>query len=551
MRAQLYQRVPNREGHRLATDVWLPDGPGPFPVLLTRTPYQRVGGAGLAKLYTDRGYAYAVQDVRGKYDSEGVFRPLVDEAPDGQDTLDWIANQSWCNGRIGTVGRSYLGIVQLPAASGGHECLRCIVPAVAPHNMFTDWIRYDGCFALANMIRWPLTHAVCPTKPPDSHFTWEELWHLRTLADVEERIGCSSPELHEWVAHDQYDEYWDAVNQENYYANITVPGFHLAGWFDHISRGQFNASRLIGERGATSLARENQRLLVCPCGHSTLGRREYGDWDFGPNAPLDTHAYELRFIDLWMKEIDDGISEEPPITVFLMGENRWIGLDQWPPREAKTQEWYLHSGGSAKGMGSDGRLKLEMPGDEPADAFTYDPSSPAPSWGGPLYWGMNDGLGPVDQHRLLARNDGLYYRSQRLARPIKVIGDINLDLWIASSAADTDFIAKLCVVEPSGRVICLTTGSLRCRYRDSFSEPRPLTPGEPTKLRIQMNNVAYVFPEGSRIALTVTSSSFPQILPHPNTMAPTWQETSPQVATQEILHSRGHESRLLLPVVEE
>ena len=550
LRAMMCQMVSNREDIALATDVWLPDGPGPFPVLLTRTPYHRAGAGGAAKRYTDLGYAYVVQDARGKYDSEGVFRPLVHEAADGHDTLDWIANQKWCNGRIGMVGRSYLGIVQIPAASGGHEALRCIVPGVAPNEFFTDWIRYDGCFALANMVRWPLTHAVCPTKPSDAHFTWEELWALRTLDEIEQRIGCRAPELREWVARDQYDEYWEAINQQRMYESVTVPGMHVGGWFDHLTRGQFQAFKGIGQRGATEAARAGQRLFILPCGHSTLGQREYGEWDFGPDAETDTLAYEQRFIDLWMRDIDDGISEEPPVRAFLMGENRWMSLSDWPPPEAEAQQWYLHSGGSAVGLGSDGRLSRESPGDEPADTYQYAPKHPAPSRGGPLYWGIAQGLGPVDQHRLLRRDDVLYYRGEVLPHPVAVVGEVNLELWIASSATDTDFIAKLCVVEASGRVTCLTSGCLRCRYRESWSEPKALTPGEPTKLRIQMNNLAYVFPAGSRIALTITSSSFPRILPHPNTMAPTWQETSPQVARQEILHSRGHESGLLLPVVD-
>ena len=166
MRAMICQKVPMADGCNLAADVYLPDGPGPFPVLLTRTPYHR-SSIGPARIYTENwGYAYVVQDTRGKYDSEGTFRPLVDEQADGIATVDWVANQKWCNGRIGMVGKSYLGIVQIPAASGGHEALKCIVPGVAPNSFFIDWIRYDGCFALANIIRWPMTHAVCPTNVP-------------------------------------------------------------------------------------------------------------------------------------------------------------------------------------------------------------------------------------------------------------------------------------------------------------------------------------------------------------------------------------------------
>lgn len=550
MRALICQMVPTADGVELATDVWLPDGPGPFPVLLTRTPYHRRGLLGLARRYTALGYAYVVQDTRGKYDSTGRFRPLVYEAVDGQATIDWVANQNWCNGRIGLVGRSYLGIVQIPAAAGGHEALKCMVPGIAPNAFFSDWIRYDGCFALANAVRWPMTHAVCRTQPQTDHFTWEELYALGSLEEIEERAGYAAPELRQWVKHDTYDEYWQAVDQRRMYENVCVAGLHVAGWFDHISRGQFEAFAGIGERGASEDARSGQRLFVGPWGHMNLGQRKYGDWDFGPQAELDVMAYEQRFIDLWLKDIDDGITEEAPVRVFLMGPNRWINLSHWPPSEAAHQAWYLRSGGRANSIGGDGRLDREVPGDEPPDRYSYDPTDPVPTRGGPIYWGLG-ALGPVDQRPILGRQDVLYYRSPILQAPLAVMGEPALDLWVSSSAPDTDFIAKLCVVEPGGRVIVLTIGSLRCRYRESWSEPKPLEPGQAARLHIRLGHIAYVYPPGSRIALMVTSSSFPRILPHPNTMAPTWAEKSPQKAVNEVLHSGQCASRLLLPVVED
>lgn len=552
----IFQKVANREGINLATDVWLPDGPGPWPVVLVRTPYHRQGGSGQGKYFTDLGYAYVIQDTRGKYDSEGHFRPLDDEAADGQDTIDWIAEQPWCNGRIGMTGKSYLGIVQIPAAAGGHEALRCILPGVAPNSFFTDWIRYDGCFALANLVRWPLDHSICPTKPTVNHFTWRELWEIGakgTLADVEERAGYASEQLRKWVALDQYDDYWASIDQALLYEKVACAGMHQAGFFDHISRAQFNSFKDIRARGATEFARNNQRLIVGAWGHGNCDKTVCGEWDFGPGCGIDIGAYEQRFLDLWLKDIDDGISEEPPVKYFLMGENRWEFSTDWPPPEAKVQEWHLGSAGDARGLGSTGRLSLETPTGPSADTYTYDPANPVPTLGGPSYWGMSDffTVGPADQHPILRRDDVLYYRSEMLERPLKIVGDINLELWITSSAPDTDFIAKLCVVEPIGRITVLTHGSLRCRYRESWSEPKALTPGEPTKLALQMNNVAYTFPRGSRVALIVTSSCCPRILPHPNTMAPTWQETDPQVAQQEVLHDSEHESQLLLPVIED
>ena len=377
MKSLIYQKVPTADNAHLATDVWLPDGPGPFPVLLTRTPYHRAGALGKAREYTSGGYAYVVQDTRGKYDSTGHFRPLHDEATDGAATLDWIGNQKWCNGRIGMVGLSYLGIVQVPAASSGHEALKCIVPGVAPNSYFTDWLRYDGCFALANAIRWSMTHAVCPTKPQTDHFTWEELWSQPTLDAVFERAGYSSAALREWVEHDVYDDYWQNVDQHRMFGAVKAAGLHAGGWFDHLTRSQFHAHQGIHN------GRE-QRLLIGPWGHSTIGKREYGQWDFGPDAALPFSEYERRFLDLHLRDIDDGLADEPPVKVFLMGENRWANFHQWPPY-SETQSWYLRSAGSANTLAGDGRLSLESPDREPPDRYVYDPANPVPTLGGPIY----------------------------------------------------------------------------------------------------------------------------------------------------------------------
>ena len=540
MQALLYQRVPAEDGAELATDVWLPSGPGPFAVLLTRTPYHRANALAKAKLYTGWGYAYVIHDTQGKYDSTGRFQPLIDEARDGAATLDWIANQSWCNGRIGMVGASYLGIVQIPAASCGHPALKCIAPAVAPNSNFIDWLRYDGCFALANAVRWPMTHAICPTKPVLDHYTWDELYAQPTLDAVFERVGYECQTLREWVEHDVYDDYWRAVDQHLMYPGVRCPGLHVGGWFDHLTRGQFQAYQGIRNGG-------EQRLLIGPWGHSTIGQSKYGQWDFGPSAALPFAEYERRFVDLHLRDIDDGLGDEPGVKVFVMGANRWEHFAQWPPVD-RAQAWHLRSAGNAKGLGGDGKLSLESPAQERPDRYTYDPSDPVPTLGGPIYWGLAD-AGPQDQRGLLYRDDVLYYRSDPLPEPVFVAGEIDLDLWIATDASDTDFVAKLCVVEPPGRVTVLAHGSLRCRYREGWDRCVPLEADSPVRIRIQMGNLAYVFPSGSRVALMVTSSCFPRILPHPNTMAPTWQERSPQVAAQQVLHDREHPSRLLLPVV--
>jgi len=554
MQVLLCRKVPAEDGINLATDVYLPDGAGAFPTVIVRTPYHRIGLQGTARQFTGRGYAFVCQDCRGKYDSDGIFTPLVDEARDGQATIDWVANKKWCNGRIGLWGRSYLGIVQVPAASGGHEALRCIAPSVAPGSFFRDWLRYDGCFALGNPIRWSLTHATCRNQPPMQHLTWDELNYLPNPEAIIQRVGFETPILSQWANHDQYDDYWEQIDQCLMHAKIKVPGFHVGGWFDHLTRGQFDAYQNIRDGGATELARSSQGLLIGPWGHTNTGNTgpshcQYGDWNFGDEADLSVLEHELQFLDFYLKDEDNGYTKQPPVKVFLMGENRWLNLEDWPPPEAITQSWYLSSDGNAGMRIDDGRLTLETPNSSGADSYVYDPQNPSPTRGGPIYWGF-EFLGPVDQRPLLERPDVLYYRSQKLANPLNVVGEITLELIIESSAVDTDFVAKLCVEEPSGAVTCLTLGSLRCRYRNSWSEPQPLKRGEATVIRLQMGYIAYVFPAGSRVGLLITSSDFPRILPHSNTLAPPWIETQSISARNSVLHGTGTLSCLKLPVIE-
>ena len=536
-------KVEMPDGCHLATDVLLPDGPGPFPVVLTRTPYNRKGLSGNASSYAAvlprSGYACVVQDVRGKFESEGAFRPLWDEGADGAATLDWIANEPWCNGRIGMTGMSYLGMVQGYAAASGHPALRCVMPGICPQSYFIDWLRYDGCFALANAIRWSMTHNAGRVEPKMDHFTWADLWRQPSVDAVFDRAGFEAPALREWVEHDVYDDYWRGLDLHPKYASVTAAAFHTGGWFDHITRGQFQAYEGIRDRGASDAARSGQRLLVGPWGHMTVGQTRYGEWDFGPGAAWDRAAYERRLLDLWLKDIDDGIGDESPVRLFVMGVNRWMDFADWPVPGARTTSWHL----------GPGRLDQSTPGHSAPDSYSYDPRDPCPTLGGVIYWGIEP-AGPVDQRAILSRDDVLLYRSEPLAEPLSVVGEIGLDLWITSDAPDTDFIAKLCVVEPNDRVTCLTLGSLRCRYRDGWDRCVPLEKNEPTPIRVQLGQLAYVFAAGSRIALMITSSSFPRILPHPNTLAPTWTERSPQVAVNGVLHDAEHPSRLLLPVID-
>jgi len=359
--------------------------------------------------------------------------------------------------------------------------------------------------------------------------------------------------LRDIAEHDTDDAYWERINQWPMHPKIRVPGLHTAGWFDHVSSGIFEGYQRIRDLGATEKARTGQRLYVGPWEHLILKsgdtHRRHGIWDFGQDADVPPAQHHLRFFDLHLKDIDDGFSEEAPVRVFLMGENRWLDLPDWPPPDAEMQRWHLDSDGNAHGQRGDGRLSREELKASTADSIVYDPENPTPTCGGQIFWNMEP-KGPRDQRHLLERDDVLFYRSDVLAEPLTVIGDVGLDLTVATDVEDTDIVAKLCVVESNGSVTCIILGSFRCRYREGFDKRVPMQRDEPAQLKLRLSQLAYTFPAGSRIALTITSSDFPRIQPHTNTMVKPWQPATPVVAHTKILHGGGLAASLNLPVVE-
>lgn len=420
MRVLVCQKYPTEGGLLLAADIYLPDGPGPFPVILCRTPYDRVGHlGGWAPHFVERGYAYVATDCRGRFESEGIFTRPFEEVIDGKATIEWIVGQKWCNGRIGMWGRSYGGVFQIPAAICGHEAIRCICPSIICAQFFQNWCRYDGCFALCNPLWWILTHGSGRTKPPTDHVDFKSLHNMKSLDDVEAAIGWEMPILREMADHDADDDFWQRISQYPMHSKVTVPGLHGGGWFDHVSSGAFEAYERIRDQGATEAARTGQRLFIGPWGHISFlqtgeEHRRYGNWDFGEAAGLPAIEHDLRFFDLHLKDLDDGFADEPPVHIFLMGQNRWLGLEDWPPPGHRLERWHLDSQGNAHASRGDGRLTQESPGKTSEDAFLYDPQNPIPTWGGQIFWGM-DNKGPQDQRMWLERDDVLYYQSEALA----------------------------------------------------------------------------------------------------------------------------------------
>jgi hypothetical protein len=491
IRTRLGVAVPMRDGVRLSTDVYLPDAPGPFPVILIRTPYNNNLDSQVedAVYFATRGYAVAIQDVRGRYDSEGEWSPFVHEAEDGYDAQEWCGTQPWSTGRVGTSGASYVALTQWLPAPLRNPHLAAMAPRVGFSNLYHNWVYTGGAFQLAFNLRWGAVQMQGRVNqvqhlwmPPEQHLA-TLFWHLPLIMG-DENAGRVSEFYKEWIRHPACDAYWETRgNIESHYHEIDVPAYGFGGWYDVFLQGTLNNFMGVRRHGASERARRGQKVLIGPWIHA-LGERgtssRTGDLDFGPEALVDLRLEELRWFDCWLRGIDDGILGEPPVRVFVMGENRWRTADDWPIPGTRFVEHYLHSGGRGNTLFGDGRLDRHRPEHEPPDTFVYDPRDPAPTLGGSTCCGEDVTpvtMGPRDQRPAEWRPDVLCYTTAPLETDVEVTGPIRVVLWASSTAADTDFTAKLVDVFPSGYAMNVAQGIIRARFRESFEHPTLIEPG--------------------------------------------------------------------------
>ncbi len=549
-----------RDGATLYADVYRPAGPGKYPVLVSRTPYstERYPSAYQAAVFfSRRGYVYVYQDVRGRHESEGKWEPFRNDLEDGYDTIEWAARQSWSNGKVGMEGGSYLGHVQWRAAMTSPPHLVTIFPRVAATSLYHDWVTLNGGWRLSFNFGWGAvrqeSRIMQNTGPhtmaggPEDISYEKVLWSL-PLMNMQELVGRNAEFYRDWIRHPDYDEYWKKLNAEEHFEDIGIPVHTMGGWFDIFSQGTLRGYEGMSRRGKTETARRKSRLLIGPWGHGAS--QKTGDIDFGPQAMVDTQAIELRWFDYWLKDIDNGLDNEPPVTLFVMGKNVWRQELEYPLARTQYRKMYFHSGGRANSSRGDGRLSWDPPAaDSPPDRYQYDPDEPVPSLGGNNCCGTPTPAGPRDQRPVENRNDVLVYTSDFLAEEIEVTGPVSVVLYASSDAPDTDFVAKLVDVFPDGRAINVAEGILRARYRDSLSEPKPLEPGKVYELKIDLVGTSNVFLKGHRIRVDVTSSHFPQFDRNPNTGEAFGLSANRRVAKQTIYHAGAQASHIVLPVV--
>jgi uncharacterized protein len=541
------QRVPTRDGIALSADVYLPRSGGPLPTIVQWTPYESTRERFIAwgVWFARRGYAAVVVDVRGRYESEGDFIPWEHDGRDAQDTLTWAAGEQWCNGRIGTWGRSYGGLVQWQLAHLGHPNLQCIAPQVIHDDYFWDGYFTGGAFQLALTLGaaalWTSALSLI-TGPSASDIVLNDrvLGHLPLIELDEVTIGRKVDYWRLWWEHQSNDEYWHAFKHRP--ELVTVPIFQQGGWFDPYSGSHLRSFAAIGDR-------VSNRVMIGPWSHEEEVETFRGDVDLSAALTV-VRDHELVFYDRYLRDEGNDWEERDPAELFVLGENLWHGEREWPLPGTAFTPWHLRAGGE---------LSLDAPGaDEQADRYAYDPADPVPTIGGvnsvlTMTQGAQTPIrpGPIDQRPLEARDDVLVYTSEKLHHDLWVIGPVEMVLYAASSARDTDFIVRLCDVYPDGRSIFLTEGIIRARYRNSNEgdSTELLEPNEVAEYRIRCYPMANCFKKGHRLRLDVTSSSFPRFSRNLNTGEDVGTGTRIEVARQAVLHTAACPSHVVLPVV--
>jgi putative CocE/NonD family hydrolase len=563
VRTEVDVKIPMRDGALLSADIYRPDAEGRFPAVLVRTPYSNGTDANIAtsKWWAQRGYVLIQQDVRGKYDSKGDFYPFKNEPNDGYDMDEWIGKQPWFNGKLGTMGGSYVGFTQWGQAIRGSKYLVAMAPQVTTPDIYGNWLYIDGALNYAFDVSWGSVSIDGQIAQATSGIVdMMKVYRTLPIIDAPKTAGHRAPHYRDWVMHPTRDDpYWNDISFENDHDKVEVPMLTIEGWYDIFVRGAINDDIAIRAKAKTEVARTGKRLMIGPWVHGT-GRRnntpanaasDPNAVDFGPAAETDNQKITLRWFDYWLKGIQNGVREEPPIKIFVMGENVWRHENEWPLTRAQPTKFYISSGGRANTLHGDGVLSTAMPKGADTDTYTYDPDNPVPTLGGNSCCAALTPTGPWDQRAAERRDDVLVFSTPPLKEAVEVTGPVTMKLYAATSARDTDWTAKLVDVRPDGFARNVQEGILRARYRETRGQ-RPgtlLEPGRVYEYTIDMWAGSNLFLPGHQIRLEISSSNFPRFDRNLNTGENTATGTRMEKARQTIYHNTQYPSHVVLPIV--
>ncbi len=562
--------VPMRDGALLRANITRPAGDRAVPALVERTPYNKEGGSensiGSPEYFARRGYAVVIQDVRGRFASEGEFYPFRDDGADvlrdGYDTVEWMADQPWCDGNVGMFGGSYSGATQYRAALSRPPHLKALFVRESSADYYREWVYRDGAHEFGFSLYWARVIAATdlPHLVPSDDVKRQQALFDRILADMPqwyERLPLYPVPFLEgladwhntWLEHPQDGPYWWRLGIDRHHHQVDVPIYHQGGWYDIFLAGTLKNYMGLRRRARSEKARRAQRLVIGPWVHGSgnINKQTAGGYDFGPAAAQEFNQMRLPWFDHWLKGRDTGVVDEPPVRLFVMGRNVWRSETDWPLPDTHYTPWYLRAGpsGSVTSL-NDGCLAPTAPvGAEPADAYVYDPDHPVPTLGGNTL-GIVDG---VHDH-LRADQLSLTYTSEPLEQELEVTGPVTAVLYAMSSAPDTDWVVRLEDVHPDGYVRNLCDGILRARYRDSFERPEVLAPGQVYRFDIDLWATSNAFLPGHRVRVAITSSCFPRFDRNLNTGGPIHREAAGQVAINTVLHDELRPSHIMLPVID-
>ena len=550
--------VPMRDGINLSADIWLPpssQGKGPWPALLLRTIYdnQEARYIGWAREFTNRGYAVIMQDCRGRGDSDGDWIPYVCELYDGYDTHQWIGEQDWCDGNLGTFGLSYPGFTQTLPATLRSKYLKAVAPIASQqdnygHHRVNGVIHHNVAFAFLNMLGRSMQYESL------KHFDQDTFFFELPIDTAMEKVSNTHPYYKGVMEHEQYDEWWSSYSLRDKYPEMAIPSLFITGWFDSLSNENFKLFNGWTKKAKTEDARSKTKLIIGPWSHQIapwgrvpMGENgEYADRTFGKQALSDVIEMHMHWYDQRLKGIDTGVDEEAPIKLFVMGKNTWRDEYEWPLERTEWTKFYLSSAGNAVDDG--GGLHPEIKtNDQTSDSFIYDPGDPVPSLGS--QYQTYDFCGPHDRSHIQRRPDVLTFTTGVLTEDMEITGPISATIWASSDAKDTDFTATLTDLEPDGKAIALCEGIVRARFRNGTENPQMMVPGEIYKFEIDMWNTSNSFIKGHRIRIEISSSNFPRYNRNLNSGNPIASDIDITLANQTVYHGIQYPSYINLPVI--
>lgn len=533
-----------RDGVRLATDVFLPEGIQPgtkLPTILVRTCYDRNGKKEIFMRWANKGYAVVSQDVRGRADSEGELIPFYNERDDGYDTIDWIIKQDWSDGNVGMWGASYLGYVVVAAATSGHPNLKAVVDEVNVGSPFVDTVRKGGTLCSWPLLSWTLAQSVGTRTDFDIFggitVNPEAAVDARPIKEIpQQMIGKASGPWDLWSQHPEYDEFWKNCTFTERGDQVQVPMYVISGWYDGDSPGVSETWRMLSEHDVP-----NRKIRLGAWEHGPNRARDYGGVSFSNDAVVyDYDVSVLRWFDRFLKGIPNGIDQEPRASYYVVGENKWRTSADWTPVEAEITSFYLSSGGRANSSQGDGKLLPAPEEKSTEDTFIYNPNDPFADSGE---------REPENMRKHELRSDILVYTSEVLKENLTIAGELSAVIYAASSGVDTDWVVTLSDVNEQGDSIRLSNYIVRAKYRKGFEHPELLVPGQVEKYDIFMQNIAHTFAAGHRIRFSVTSSSKFVSFPNTNTGNNPYEDTDSIAVQQTVYHDSKYPSHVKLPVL--